>query len=403
MVREDIMDLRPNESLEEFIVRLGECKDFYGLTWDDIAQKINIAFNLHKSESAYRKWFNRNRNCMDTGCAKEFVGGFDCDVNLPSESDEYMDIYKERVRLADERAQNNAILRRISREDTLRDIAIETAKTMSKKPLLIDHIPEIKDSKYSSEGILLLSDFHYGIDITNHFNKYNTEICKKRLAKLLSEVIIRCGWHKVKKLYVMNLGDLISGRIHAQIRMQNRIDVVTQTIEVSEILSEFLTELSKEMLIEFYSCSDNHSRIEPIKENSLGIEQLSAITPWYLQARLSDNENISIKNNVFGQDIITFNTKYHSIAGVHGNKDKLSNVQKNLTSFTQQRFDLICTAHLHHHYCDEQNMTDIICNGSVMGVDDYAQSLRLSSKPSQTLVISTENNVRDTVYKILLD
>jgi len=405
-MNEDVsLALKKDESFEQFLIRLGECKSTYGLTWDDITDIINKEFNMNKTESTYRKWFSKNRNsdalnCEE--CSENYIDRYE--NKKKNELDEkILELQKERIRLADERSQYNAFMRRISREDTLKDIALEVAERMSKKPLYFDNYPDIKLGTYHTEAILLLSDIHYGIEIDNHINKYNPEICKDRLNRLLQEVIYRCDKNDVEKLYIMDLGDLISGRIHLQIRIQNRVDVITQVMEISEILAEFINTLSKYMLIEYHSCSDNHSRVEPIKENSLSLEQLSRLTPWYLKSRLSENKNVNICDNIYGEDIITFRTKYHSIAGVHGDKDRPNSVAKAISMYTQEKFDLICSAHLHHHNEDEQNMVDIICNGSVMGVDDFAHSLRASSKPSQTLIISTEKNVRDSVHKIVLD
>ena len=72
---------------------------------------------------------------------------------------------------------------------------------------------------------------------------------------------------KIQYLYVINLGDLISGRIHAPLRINSRMDVVSQTQQISELVAQFLAELSRHFSkIEYYDCLDNHSRVEPIKE-----------------------------------------------------------------------------------------------------------------------------------------
>jgi len=62
---------------------------------------------------------------------------------------------------------------------------------------------------------------------------------------------------------------LIAGRIHLTIRFNSRIDVITQTIEVSELLAEFIDELSTYVPIDYYSVIDNHSRLEPNKKDAL--------------------------------------------------------------------------------------------------------------------------------------
>ena len=77
-------------------------------------------------------------------------------------------------------------------------------------------------------------------------------------------------------------------------------------MEVSEILAEFLSELSNSFELDYYSCIDNHSRLEPKKQDALELESLCRITDWYLKDRLKDNVNIHMHENVYGPDIITF-------------------------------------------------------------------------------------------------
>ena len=69
---------------------------------------------------------------------------------------------------------------------------------------------------------------------------------------------------------------------------------------------------------------------------------------------------------------------------------------------TKIHYDLILSAHLHHFSADEKNETILISNASLMGTDDYAQSLRLNSKPSQNLIILGEDNPLECIYNIPL-
>ena len=52
---------------------------------------------------------------------------------------------------------------------------------------------------------------------------------------------------------------------------------------------------------------------------------------------------------------------------------------------------------------DESHECLRISNGSLMGVDQYAQDLRLTNKPSQNMIIVSEENVCEVFYRILLD
>ena len=122
----------------------------------------------------------------------------------------------------------------------------------------------------------------------------------------------------------------------------------------------------------------------------------------YVEERLKENENIRFFKNVYGDDICTFKVFDHTLAAVHGDKDKTNKVISNLNLYLQQHLDAILTAHLHHFSADESNETIRFCNGSLMGGDDFSSNLRLNSKPSQLFIISSEDNVAECVYKINL-
>ena len=250
------------------------------------------------------------------------------------------------------------------------------------------------------EAVLLLSDWHYGIEFNNKWNVYNPDIAKERVTRLYKKVVSHCMDNDISHIHVLNLADLIAGRIHLTIRLESRIDVITQIMEVSELLAQFLNNLTRYFEVDYYSCLDNHSRVEPNKSDSLDLESLCRITDWYLKERLGDTVNIH--DNKFGDDIITLNVLGHPIIGVHGDKDRQNSVIEKMTLFTRQSYDLACTAHMHHFSADEHTGTVLISNGALMGCDTYSKNLRLYSDPSQTLIIVSKENVTECVYRIVL-
>ena len=70
---------------------------------------------------------------------------------------------------------------------------------------------------------------------------------------------------------------------------------------------------------------------------------------------------------------------------------------------TKEHFDVILTAHLHHFSADEKCDSVVISSGSLMGTDEYAQRLRLYSKPSQNVIICSADNPIEVFYRITLD
>lgn len=387
-ISEDLKQL----SQDELLVYLGNNKSLFNLTFYDITDEMNERFNHSYSEGYWRRRYH--------SLASDILEEVSADEN---KDDALMALKLERYKLADERTQANAYYRRLSREQTIKEIAIEVADKISSKKILpqFDIAHRANDSK---EAILCISDWHYGMDFTNYWNNYNPDIARERIVKLQDMVTKTIVDEGISRLHIVNLGDMIAGRIHLTIRLESRIDVITQTIEVSEILAEFIHALSQYAKIDYYDCADNHSRLEPNKKEALNLETLQRIIPWYLQTRLSNQNDITIHtNNRYGEDIINFNIFDYKIAGVHGDKDRPIDVVNNINLLTKEHFDMILTAHLHHFSADEKDDTLIISNGSLMGTDTYSKNLRLYSRPSQNLIIATPNNCFYSLERMVLD
>ena len=387
--------IQDNEGVIDYILRLSDVKkDNKDITWQFIADCVHQEYGLSRSESWVRKTVKDALGLSNN--EEDLLEQIKEQKQLMDET--YINIRKEKVKLSDERCQVNAYYRALSREDTIKEIALVTAQEMSNKKILPTYV--LKDSG-DKEAILCISDWHYGIEITNPWNEFSPEKCKERVSKLLEKTIKRVKENKVKRLHLANLGDLIAGRIHLGLRLDSRFDVITQTIGVSEILAEFISSLSKYVKVEYYDCVDNHSRLEPNKKEAQELETLARIIPWYLKERLKDNVNFCLHENEFGADLITFETMGYKVIGCHGDKDPIKNID-HLSMMTEQHYDLLLTAHAHHFACEEKNRTVALGNGTLMGTDSFAQRLRLSSTPSQNLIIVSNDNPTECIYRIVL-
>lgn len=388
------------ETFDEYRLRVYKMKQLGTLkmTWSEIAEMFDEVFGILKDESKWRKE------------AKEMLISNVENITSEEESikddlrDLILEYKKERIKLSDERTQNNAYIRKLAREDSIIEIAKYAADQMSSKKFLNAYEAK-EDITTNKQAIIQISDWHYGIEIDNFINKFNTDICIERIQKLLQEAKDYFAHNPVNRIYVTNLGDLIAGRIHSTIRLESRIDVVTQCLHISEILAEFLNELSECAPIEYFDCLDNHSRLEPNKADSLELETLARIIPWHLRYRFAENDRINVNTNLIDNDIMAFYTmdgKY-VVGGVHGHKDKPGKIVENLTLLTKIKFDLILSAHYHHFSADEKNETLLLSNGSLMGTDRYAMDLRLTSKPSQNIILMDEKSVLADIHRVVLD
>lgn len=383
----DSLVRRQDETDIDYKKRIYLYRDLYGLTWMDIATILNKEFNVDYTADKYRK---ESYKLLDAASSE-----------IIKADDKIFEFKKEQVKLNDQRLQINALTRLAAREETFKEIALEVANSISQNKVL-DIPDKIQVENTSKKAILCLGDWHYGLDVDLFYNQYDTEIAVQRINTLLNKTIEHISEHGIDDLYVINLGDMISGRIHLPLRINNRIDTVQQTIEISEILAEFLTVLSQYAHVNYISVSDNHSRVEPNKKESLQTESFARIIDWFLHERLSSNTNVEFIDNTFSEDFAIFNVFEHTVVAVHGDKDPQRGIIDKLNSYLQGHIDLLISAHRHHFTADENNFTEFYCNGSLIGQDQYSSDLRLNSKPSQLLFICTPENFSEVIYKIKL-
>ena len=127
MSKEIFFDKKPNETNEAYISRICSAKDRFDLTWDDIADIINTALGCRYSESHYRK--NYRRSLVD-----DLIGVLHEDTRedeIRTMEDVLAGIRVAKQRQTDERRATNDMLRRLSREDTIKEIALEVADKIS--------------------------------------------------------------------------------------------------------------------------------------------------------------------------------------------------------------------------------------------------------------------------------
>lgn len=390
------------ETIQEYIDRLCLAKDAASLTWRAIQRLVEENTGVHHSDKYYRRRAERLESKSETALEKT-------DSNTPESMENRLkeliqDLRVERVKVADERAQLSADVRKISREQTLKEIASLVASDVKERVVPYTIHPQNVTEVSDNEAILAISDWHYGIEIDNAFNQYSPAVLINRVNELKDKVIDTCQLYDVTKLHILNLGDMIAGKIHLPLRINSRCDVISQVIHVSEIIAQMLEALTAAGIeVFYYSCSDNHSRIDENKKEAINLESLARITPWYLKERVRDNDFIHIEDNEFGEDIITLNVNDFMICGVHGDKDKIETVVPKIVSFTRVDFDLMMTAHRHHFAGDEHTKTVVLSNGSLMGTDEYAVDLRLQASPSQNMIIVGKDDLTKCIRRITVD
>lgn len=372
---------KEDEVYEEYLCRICEQKGIIG-TWQDVANILNAELGNNFSSSKYRKEYESFAKIFKV--IKEKM--------TPDEISKRMDeLYKQQIKTRDAIREKNKTLRDEARIEILVEAIQECASSMPTYNLKYDIINGQK------EGVLLIGDWHYGAFVDNFYNKYNTEIAKQRVSKLKSEVINYCRVNKVKKLNVINLSDNFEGNIHVSCRVSSEIDVVSQIMQVSELIAEFLKDLSLEIeMVNYRSVLDNHSRANKNYKEHIEKENFAKLIDFYLTSRLKDTRVNLIFDNI-DENIGLFELDNgKTVVFVHGHLDKKSNALVDLSFATKKILDYVCLGHYHSASSYTTGASRTFINGSLKGVDDYALNNRLFSNPSQTLLIMDRDNIINT-------
>lgn len=185
-----------------------------------------------------------------------------------------IELLKERQKFFDQRNAFNKLIRERSRQEELNEILVDAVKS-GNLPQLEYEPCHIQPS--DNDLLVSLNDIHYGANVDNHWNTYNSDICREMMCHYLDRIIAIAETHGSENCIVWSNGDAISGNIHQSIAITNKENVIEQIKGVSELIAEFVAELSKHFsTVTFVSVAGNHSRITPNKDD-LGYEGINNI------------------------------------------------------------------------------------------------------------------------------
>lgn len=318
------------------------------------------------------------------------------------------ELKKESQKCRDQRRELTKMLSAEGRFEVLCDRLVESANMLNETMPLItesDRVPTISSNK---EAVLVFSDWHYGMVTDNIVNSYNTDICEERVRYVVDKAIERIRLHKCDKLHVVVLGDLIHGAIHTSARVAAEELVCDQLMKVSELLAQAVLELSKCVSnVEVHITYGNHARVIPDKKDSIHRDNFERVIPWWLQQRLKDNDNITVIQDK-GHEFLMIPACGYGIVATHGDLDTISTATNTISPIFKDYFEVVYDVELKgvlmgdkHHFetRDALGVRPFIC-GALCGSDDYANSKRLYSDPSQLLLIMDSEVGIDAEYVI---
>ena len=330
---------------------------------------------------------------IDAGWVNEPKG------NITSDSSELIAMRKERIKLSDARVDYNRLIRQEARKESYADM-VKNIICQNVEPI---NIP-IHYTLFNSSTDLLchLTDIHTGIEIHNWKNDFDEEILKHRIEKFTSDILDIRGQHGSENCYLV-IGEILSGLIHSNLRLQNNMDLMEQFKYISELISAMLIRMANHFNhIYVYVTPGNHSRVSPKKEEALDGENMDVLLPFYLKARLQNIENISICDNTIEPEIAMFNIRGNNVFAAHGHKDNPSSVVQNFTMLFGIKPDIVLLGHRHTNGLTTVYDTKVIESGCVSGTDQFAMSIRKANRPEQTVSVIGEDGLI-CLYDIKLD
>lgn len=310
-----------------------------------------------------------------------------------------LELKKERQRFFDQRAAFNKLIRERARQEELNDII--TRQVSSGALPSLDYVQN-EATPSDNDLLVSLNDIHFGAVVSNYWCEYNSDICVTMMRNYLSRILNIAKTHKSENCIVFANGDLISGAIHHQIAVSNKENIIEQIMGVSELIAEFLSELSHHFNeVRFVSVAGNHSRLDQ-KDRAVQQERLDDLTEWYLLARMINHKNVVIG---YGEKIDTtmyiMNVRGKNYVGVHGDYDPTPAHIQTLQTMVGKPVYAVLLGHLHHCSTDSVQGIKTVRAGSFLGVDDFCISKRIYGQPEQLVCVCDESGIRCT-YNIEL-
>ena len=314
------------------------------------------------------------------------------DEDVISDMDAKMvELKKERQKFFDQRAALNKVIREQSRREELNEILVAAVRDGNLPSL------DYKPNNIEATGTTLLvglNDMHYGASVNNRWNVYNPDICRDMLCEYIDNIIKIGETHNASECIVFCNGDMISGNIHHTIQIANKENVINQVKGVSELVAEFLAELSSHFAtVKFISIAGNHSRIDT-KDRAPIDERLDDLVEWYLEARLQNFDNIIIGcQEKIDSTMYLIDINGKTYCGVHGDMGNGKADISAVRAMAQRDVYAILCGHKHHNMIDEVQGVKIIMSGSFLGMDDFCIKKRVFGRPEQLVCVCDDTGI----------
>lgn len=395
-----------DENLKQWKLRICENYKELGLSnWNEVAEVINKETGDKKGESAYRKWFTN------------FNEGRDYQKEVVAEGNgAIVELELKKIEVMEERKKLQAMKNEIHKKTRIKgrnELMYEhvTAAIENQPSLPLPSFKVLQPNHKQRAAILGFGDEHFGKEFKSLNNEYNEQIYLERMAQLLSDTVECIQKESLNELVVLNGADSVEGmalRVSQLTPLQ--YGFMDQVIKYSRYKVEWLKELSKYVKIKYIHIpSANHTelRLHGTSRGEMPKEDVERIIATYIHDMLKENERIEVP--LYDDGIVDFNLLEFEFVACHGHQIKnKKNAIRDLSQLKRKFYDYMYISHFHHGNMltvgeAAGHNVQVIQLPSVMGSDEYSDSLMTGAKAGANLSIFESGKGRTIQYDYILN
>lgn len=370
------MERKENETYISYIKRVTNACSDKKISYSEWGDYILGTDNNYSSENLRKAFYvvYKLLNKIDEN---------NCDYDAIKDLENLRDeIYKERCRLQDIQREKRNDLRVEARFENLLEVVKDNIGFMPTYEIKdFKPINKNQDKKYA---VLQLSDWHCGALVDNQFNYYNVDTMVDRATKVRNNALEYCKLHNVTDLVIEINGDMVNGAIHVSSRVESEEGVIQQVITVTDVLAKLINSMKPYFnSIKIVTTLGNHGRLTPNKSDSITNENFEMLIPTMLRDKLGDVKIIDSK----GLDFTKYEIDGKTIMVSHGQNDSMTKVISDFSKMFKVVPNEIHLGHTHSYTDINDCDIKVTVNGSLIGSDDYAITIRKVTTPSQNLIV----------------
>ena len=391
----------PNETDEALILRICRDKGFIG-SWDDVAVVLNRLLGANYRPNTYRNNFQSYNKFRQVDLEKS-------ESSLLEEiKEQRRELEKEKIQIQTANIERN----RINRAESRHKMYYQYVGTAIQSLPMPDFRPLYSDFENKVEYLATLADVHYGANFKSENNEYSPAIAKERFEYLSARIVSFVQSHKLRKIHIVSLGDLVQGVLRVSDLKINDSSVVKAVVEISRLVALFLNEISAYVMVEYYhSPTANHTQIRPLgtKASEIADEDLEYVIGNYIKDLCANNDRITVHLADEGKQYIEIPIFDYEIVAMHGHQIKnIETSVRDMSMLKRTFIDYLILGHFHNgkeipSFESSCYDTEILVSPSFIGSDPYSDSIMKGAKASVKIYGFDDIYGHTETHKIILN